>query len=233
MDYLLYLSSIKYNSLSEDTTISQSNQSLNKLYTEGNFEDVFSKLETSKGSSEYHYNLGTVYAKNSELVKARKHLELAYKDGYAPTQTLNNLNYVKQKLGVVNIEEPLSIEENILVFSESIPDFAIISFPLIVLILNIYFIKQLSKYIIVLLLVICTLPYGLKTFESSVSRSLSSKDLKVHEGPSEIFESLKEAPAGVKLYIKKIHDGWALISYPQDLRGWVREEDLLTLEGLK
>ena len=115
--------------------------------------------------------------------------------------------------------------------SSAFPNFSLITISLTIILLVAIFIKKLNKVLIFVFLLAAVVPVAMSCYFNSFSSALISKDIAVKEGPSKIFESFKTAPAGTKVFISRVHQGWALIKLPSDLRGWIPEQELLRFEG--
>lgn len=214
-----------------NTSTSTTLKSLESLYVNGNFDEAVKSLIAQKANFEtgpFHYNLGTLYAKKGDHAIARFHFEKAIKTGFIGDEVLNNLAYSTKTLQLDKVESDnfaLDIYYSSL-FS---------SFSILLMIIGFYFLlllilKKMQKISVkstACLLIIGLLPLGLKfILNKDLKEAILLKKSVVKEGPSAIFESHQELPAGIKLIVTKPRDGWYFIKYPTHFSGWVQNSDL-------
>lgn len=206
-------------------------KSLESLYVGGKFDEAIKSLIAQKANFEigpFHYNLGTLYAKKGEHAIARFHFEKAIKAGFIGDEVLNNLAYSTKTLQLDKVEsDNLALDVYYSSFFSS--------FSILLMIIGIYFLlvlmfrkmQKISLKATTALLIVGVIPLVVKfTMNRDLKEAILLKKSAVKEGPSAIFESHQELPAGIKLIVTKPKDGWYLIKYPSHFSGWVQSADL-------
>lgn len=206
-------------------------KSLESLYVSGKLDEAIKSLITQKANFEigpFHYNLGTLYAKKGEHAIARFHFEKAIKAGFVGDEVLNNLAYSTKSLQLDKIEsDNLALD---VYYSSFFSSFSILLMVLGIYFLIVLILKKMQKISLkttAIFLVIGIIPLALKlTLNRDLKEAILLKKSALKEGPSAIFESHQELPAGIKLIITKPKDGWYFIKYPSHFSGWVQNADL-------
>ncbi len=213
-------------------------KSLESLYTQGKVEEAINLLKENELNFDrplFHYNLGTMLVKNKQLPQARFHLEVAKVLGYKPTMVDNNIDFVKENLGLLRLEEPRNLKENYHVTIEGVPREYFVTFFLVSILLGLYFYKRVKRvWVLILFIVIsASLPFA-KVYQNQLMKvGIVSTDTPLREGPSDVFEQTGELPAGLKVFISEIRDdSWYFVESPKMFRGWV-ELKYLNLIGKK
>lgn len=219
--------------LMANTNINEISKSLETLYLDGKFDKAVDLLLESKNqlsAVDFHYNLGTVYAKMGDLGPGRYHLELALKKGYVGSDLLNNLTVIKSKLQGVDLSMSRDLGDQIISFLSSVPIMPVVSIVLVLMIASILlfkFKKVKSIYGLVLLVITSLLPLAIhqgvlanKTFAVNI------KEMKIYEGPSSVYDVRATLPGGSKFILGKSDGDWFFIDHPVDLAGWVKKEDI-------
>jgi hypothetical protein len=217
----------------KDNNMNELLKSLETLYLEGKYEQareqiLKNKLEFSEGL--FHYNLGTVLSKTGKVAAGRYHFEKAQKAGYVDTKNLNNLEYVKSQLQVNDLSTSDNFGDQAIESLMSIPVSLYLSMTLILFITFVLFIKYkiVSNNIVkILLFVIALSPIALnQLYLNKKSFAVSLQEVKLHEGPSKVYEEKGTVPAGAKFLLGRFDKGWVFIERPLQLSGWVRVEAL-------
>lgn len=173
----------------------------------------------------FHYNYGTVLYKLENYPAARYHFEIAKKNGLNNTELNNNLAVVKQELYTEQLD---SFKSQFLYKATSFNTQQYLSLTLLFLILGLVFYKSYKKvFIVPLFLILSLLPIGFKLgYVDKLNPAICLEESTIYEGPSEIFSSYGQLPAGMKVIIDKRDRGWSLIKSPENMTGWVRSKDL-------
>lgn len=206
-------------------------KSLESLYVKGNFDDSIKSLIAQKSSFEagpFHYNLGTLYAKKGDYAVARFHFEKAIKAGFIGDEVVNNLTFSTKSLQLEKIEsEGLFLDTYYSVlFSPLSVTFLVAGFYLLI-VLILKKLKTISARSTVVFLMIGILSLGIKYFlNQELKEAILLKKSVAKEGPSAIFESHQDLPAGIKLIVTKPREGWYFIKYPSHFSGWIQGSDL-------
>ena len=207
-------------------------KSFEELYIKSDFKGAASYLIQNKqhlDSGIFHYNLGTVYSKLNDLPAARFHLEKAIKEGFVNSSSLNNLNYINQKLQVDDLSTSNNFYDQCINTALSMPASAYLSFSLIIALASVFFLrskKQLNKMAIACTFALFFLPIGIYFYLSNVNYAIALKDVPVYEGPSKIFHEKGVVHAGSKIVLGEFKEGWFFIKNPISLSGWVSKDQL-------
>jgi hypothetical protein len=205
-------------------------QELRDLYLKENWKTLVEKIIESKeqfSSSQFHFNLGTIYAKKNDFAVARFHLEKSNKLTGFDTKVKNNLNYVVQKLEIPSLWERSSPLGKIdCIFEYTGPWsfgllFGVIAIAIYLKLKNRKIQYWLTAYAINLVL------FGLMYWHLDGLRyAVALKDVPLKEGPSELFSDVGEIKAGAKVILGNVDNGFWYVKEPIDYRGWAKAEDL-------
>lgn len=214
--------------------------------TDGLFEKLqtaYTKGEFAKGAElivqnnqiipapQYHFVLGTFYAKAQNFPVARFHLEKAGKLGYLPTEVHQNLKYVMSQMPNERaIEQDSGLTEKLWseTLSMSLGTALGISLLMILMVFLISWRNKLQSSRAVILGVVLSLTPMLYCV---VSKGLWSQAVvlspgTLFEGPSRIFSPGNTLNPGLKVIIKRPVNGWGLILSPSEYVGWVPVDQL-------
>ncbi|MDD0854810.1 hypothetical protein HBN50_17005 [Halobacteriovorax sp. GB3] len=217
----------------ENTSTTEVLKSLESLYLKGEFGkalELLIKSKTQFPTAEFHYNMGTVLAKQGDFAAARYNFELAIKNGTFSSAIKNNLEFTKTQLAITDISNSRESWELWLDRSLSVPYEATFSIVLVLLLgLTLLFrfnkIKSKIVYGLVsaLLLAIPLCHMGLhKKFDIAINL----KDQEIYEGPSSVYDSIGKLDAGAKIILGQIDKDWVMVEYPLKYAGWVKRETL-------
>jgi len=202
---------------------------LKDLYVNGKYKEYRSLLIKNKSiipESQFFYNLGTVEIKLKDYGFARYHLENSIIKGNTNTETLHNLNVVKQYIKKVDSD----VFTKTIYFSKTLPsDIWVISTLLLLIFFATYFkiskIKKMVFYICAVLISILPVSYKYIILnKKTVAIALEKIDFQ--DGPTVLFKKIGEIPLGEKLLLEKHNGDWWLVSQPEQLRGWVKSKNL-------
>lgn len=208
--------------------MSTESKSLESLYLKGDYKELkdnFLKNKDQYSAGIFHYNLGTVFAKEGNFAASRYHLEKAVKEGLLTPNLFSNLSFVKSKLSWSESEAAPAIIEWALL----LPAKAYISMSLGLLLVALLLIRpfKAARRWWVLFLALSLLPVAIKWMAvDGHYMGIALKELKIHEGPSQIYEEKSLVPEGAKFVVSKEHDGWFFIEYPLHLTGWISKENI-------
>jgi hypothetical protein len=178
----------------------------------------------------WHYNLSTVYAKLENWPEARFHLLLASKEGVTLPGMSQNLLLVEEKLEVVKLEKSLSTSDYLYKAAKFFTFGEFTTISLLFLLIGLLMLKKkpsFKRFSVLLILTLLPLAFSLVLKKYPEGIVLSSE--KVLEGPSVIFGSVAEIPAGVKVITHG--DGeWRQILSPSRFQGWIHQDALKELE---
>lgn len=204
-----------------------------ELYLKKDFKGASQYLLDNKlqmNSGIFHYNLGTVYSKMGDQAAARFHLEKSIKEGYINTSSLNNLNFVKAKLGVDDLSTSTSFPDQVVNVVTAIPTSAYFSLTLVlclILAIMIRFYKIQKKWLMVVCFLLAMSPVLFSNFYvKKINYAIALKDIPLYEGPSKIFNEKGQVRAGSKIVIGELKEGWFYVKFPLSLAGWINKDQL-------
>jgi tetratricopeptide (TPR) repeat protein len=210
-----------------------SDQSFEKLYLEKDYKGAVDYLLKNKqlfNSGIFHYNLGTSYAKLGELSTARYHFEKSIQEGYVNSSSLNNLNYIKIKLGVDDISSSTALPDQAINIATSLPVSAYSLMTLCLLLFAVVmlkFNKLQNKFKMICVFSSTLIPIALYSlYVTHLHPAIAFKDIPLQEGPSKIFVEKGKVRAGSKIIVGDFKDGWYFVKNPESLVGWVSKDQL-------
>ena len=199
---------------------------LESLYTKEEYSQARELLLKNKNlfsPGHFHYNIGTLYAKEGHLSAGRFHLEKALGKNYANKMVLNNLAVIKEQLSVG--EEASFLNQSLL-----IPPALFTSATLVMVLVLLVAIKRkiISSSVWGLLFAILALaPWSFQKFYlSGVTSAIVLKDAPLHEGPSKIYSRSGEIPAGSKVILGQLYNGHYLVISPPNYSGHIHRDFL-------
>ncbi|HXH73704.1 MAG TPA: hypothetical protein VNJ08_01975 [Bacteriovoracaceae bacterium] len=177
-----------------------------------------------------HYNLGTVYSQMENWALARYHFLQAHESGFSlPALTINQ-EAVEKRLEIDRLENPQSASDYLIKASLFAKEGIFTSMSLIFLVLGLLILKKnpnFKKVMLWTLLVVS--PVGLNYWVDSWPRLVVTEPQALSEGPSAIFNTNGELPAGVMIIVRGKGD-WQEVIYPSRFTGWVKTSALKKLE---
>lgn len=217
----------------EDTTIEDVLKTFEGHYVKKQYEEALQFLLKHKGqiSSELlDYNLGTVYAQLGNYPLSRYYLLMAEQKGFKTKQTYQNLKYIEEKLEVSRLEKPLTIQDYLIKTGLAVSDGFLLTLSLVVLIIGLVILKKKRSLLSISIFGLAViLPILLNLWINSWNQSIITKTTSLYSGPSAIFETSGEIPAGVRVLIKGDTE-WKEILYPSRFHGWIKNSDFKRLE---
>lgn len=180
----------------------------------------------------YLYNLGVVHAKMEDLPLARFYMEQSLKEGFSSLESVKNLKHIKEKLEVVALEEPKSFFDYTSYFSHQAPSSLYVSISLGLLLIILFYRKKFQTKLSLAFAILFALnPLGYKLLIlDSYKESVILQARYVYSVPSKMLGPSHEIPSGIKLILGKKYKNWVRIEYPNELKGWISSDDLLTLK---
>lgn len=198
-----------------------------KLYEQKDYPAALEALKKGAGeisSDAWNYNMGTVYAKLGNWPMARLHLIQSVKQGFSSEKLIQNLELVEEKLEIGKLEKPTSTADYVIQGSQFINGGVLTALSLIIFIIGLWKLKNKMNYNrVIFWSILMLLPLLINLWISHWPFGIVQKHTALRDGPSVIFPTKDELPAGVLvLSIKK--NGWTKIIYPSRFEGWVKEE---------
>jgi len=204
---------------------------LEKNYLNSEYDTSLKNILANKDKFDpgvFYYNSGTLYIKKGNYPVARYHLEKAIKKGYINSKVYNNLNTVKNYLGVESSSQ--SKVDVLTNFAMELPGQVYLSLTLLMLIfvITLFRFKYIKlKKTFVTLIVISLIPFLFSSFYLRNLRfAISFEEIEVREGPSGIYPKSNLVKAGTKLIVGSHSNGWVYIKSPVHLTGWTKKEAL-------
>ena len=198
--------------------------------------DYVNALKTLEGQQKdidlglWHYNMGTVLAEMNNWPMARLHFLLSEKSGLNTKQLNQNLLLVEEKLDLTRLEKPLSTSDYLLKASFVAADGPLVTLGFLMLAVGLYFLKKKPSLKSAAIFVVAVFtPLMLDLWIDAWPRQIVTSNKVIYEGPSALFSPLGELPQGVMILSNK-KDGWEEIIYPSRFAGWIKPEDLKSLE---
>lgn len=208
-------------------------KSLESLYTQERYAEAVELLQSSQASipsGQFHYNLGTLYLKLEEYGLARHQLEQALSEGFIHSALLNNLEFVQQKVSVVDLSLSSALWDRVYHFAMSVPQDIYIFVALLCIVLIMVSFKlmkkikwALSAVLLVFIGVLTYVHFGIVE-KNHVAIALSESE--VLEGPSNLYKKKYSLPSGAKILLGQNVDGWSYIKRPIHLSGWIRATEV-------
>ncbi len=177
-----------------------------------------------------HYNLGTVYLRMENWALARYHFLRADNAGFSRTELQQNMQLVEERLELSRLEHPLNSTDFIIKGALVVQNEILTSLSLILLVAGLIVLRKSASVLkVVLWSFIVILPIGLSYGIGMLPKYIVTEPLVLADGPSAIFDTTGELPAGV-MVIVKTKDDWKEIIYPSRFTGWVKASGLKKLE---
>lgn len=231
--FLAFYFGTEDNEIMSNTSMEELLKSVESLYLKGGFDEAIKLILEKKDlfeASFFHFNLGTLYAKNGMLAAARFHLEKASASGLTNELVINNLRFVRSRLNVMDLTSSSSTWDRVIDVASVIPADAYLSMSLFLAVIVIFFlwrntIRTLSGILICLM--IASIPLSFSSFYlSRLTFGVALENIQILEGPSKIFPQIGTVKAGSKILIGKRSGDYFLIKHPVTLTGWIKKDDL-------
>ncbi len=217
----------------EDTTIENALKTFEDLYLKKDYPNALLTLEKNQNEIEpglWHYNMGTVLGEMKNWPMARFHFILAQNSGYQSPQLLQNQQLTEIALDVERLEKPLGAPDYLIKSALIMSDGILVSLSLVILVVGLWILKKKSslKRAVVFLLIIAS-PLVADFWIHSWPRYIVTNAKTIYEGPSVLFGTRGELPAGI-MVLTNTKGEWEEIVYPSRFSGWVKKDGLKRLE---
>lgn len=207
-----------------DTVKDQEMSKLKQLVAEKKFQDAYKYLEGLKLDEPIlNFNLAYVKFYEGQPAQARALLEKIKYKGMFSKEVNSSLNFLKQELGIKNVELEYSKLDRSVIELASYPPFVIPSFSVFlttVFLILVYKSKKLFAFLIfgitILSMVIYSMVYSFQV-------EINEQEVTIYKGPSKIFEQVQVLPVGTRIISTKESEGWRFIEYPSIFKGWVKD----------
>ena len=190
------------------------------------------KLKSEIPTQDWHYNLGTILAKQEKWAEARLHLLKAQDLGFSGHEVSQNLAIVESSLDVEKLEKPVSGIDYGYKAALYLQDGLLTTLSLVIVVVGLLIIKKQPSFKrFVLMLGLVLIPMSLNFWINSWSQGVVMETTVLNDGPSKIFESHGEIPIGVRVIFDQ-EDSWLKIVYPSRYQGWVKTGSIRDLESI-
>ena len=217
----------------EDTTIEDVFKTFQAHYARKDYPNallVLQKNQSELSPGLWHYNVGIIKAQTQQWPEARFHFLKSRQAGFNSEQTANNLALTEEKLELVKLEKSLSTNDYLIKASLWAAEGVLTTFALLILVIAIFSLRKKRDYKLAsIYAVVMGIPLLLSLWIGSWTKSVVIQPQLVLDGPSVIFPSRAELPAGIFIVTRDKGD-WKEIIYPSRFNGWIKNAGLKSLE---
>lgn len=203
------------------------------FYAKGDLFNAWTELEKIRSSISpgvWNYNAGTLKAKMGTPAEARYYFLKAQAEGYREMDLENNLRIVEDQLEIKNVEKPLELSDYGIKFGLWAQQGFFTTLALAILVAGLLVLRRKKKILVLIVTVtLMMIPLGAEFWVKSWNKAVALESGQLLEGPSAIFASRGELPAGVLLVAKRA-GAWYEVHYPARFRGWVKANGIKELE---
>jgi len=208
-------------------------KSLESLYLEGNMAGALElsvKENNQFSPGHLYYNLGTIYAKTGDYAQGRYYMERAFKEGFDLPKVAHNLEIIKSNLTVRELGEAGGVFGSTFSYMLGVAPayytgLSLMLAILVLLLVRLKFFKKISLIVLFLLLSLAPLGFS-KFYLSKMDFGIALEEIKIYEGPSNIYSSIGALNPGQKIIVGQKDKDWVFIKYPESFRGWVAGKKL-------
>ena len=202
-------------------------------YLKKDYPNALITLEKNQSAMDlglWHYNIGTVYGKMNNWPMARFHFILAETSGLHSNELNQNQQLVEEKLEVEQLEKPIGTSDYLIKAGFIAADGPLLSIGFLFLAVGLWVLrkKPTLKSAAIFVFAVVT-PLMLDVWIDSWPRKIVVTPKPIFEGPSALFGTHGELPAGV-VVITNTKDDWEKIIYPSRFSGWIKSDGLQRLE---
>ncbi len=177
-----------------------------------------------------HYNSGTVYGEMKNWPLARYHFLLAEMSGMNSKELDQNKALAEGALEIERLEKPLETSDYLIKTGLIASEGPLLTIGLLFLVIGVWLLKKTPTLKNALLLVVAVAtPLMLDFWIDSWPKKIVTAPKVIHEGPSALFGTHGEIPAGV-MVITNTKDGWEEVVYPARFAGWIKSDAMKRLE---
>lgn len=217
----------------EDTTIENALKTFEDLYLKKDYPNALLALEKNQNMMEpglWHFNMGTVLGEMKNWPMARFHFILAEDSGLHSPKLIQNKLLAEHTLEIARLENPLDTSDYLIKSAMVMSDGVFVTLGLIFLVFGLWTLKKkASLKRAASFVLIVSLPFILDLWIDSWPRNIVTNLKTIYEGPSVLFGTKGELPAGV-MVLTNSKGEWEEIVYPARFSGWVKADGLKRLE---
>ncbi len=209
----------------EDTTIEAVLKTVEGLYAQKNYEGALLELQKNHAQvpeAIWHFNMGTTYAKLEKWPSARFHFLMAESRDLVSAKLTTNKSIVEEKIGTEKLEQPFAPGDYFVRAGLLVAEGMLTLVSLLFLVGGLLMLwRKRSVRAFALCLAVTVTALGLNLWIERWHRFVVIDPQTILDGPSAIFASRGEVPAGVFL-ISSPEEGWLRIIYPSRFEGWIK-----------
>ena len=217
----------------EDTTIKDVLETVQTFYTQKDYENALLALKENQSKIPeglWHYNMGTIYGKMEQYPLARYHLLMADKKGYNSEDLLSNTILVEEKLQIEKLEQSYSSSDFLFKAGLVARDGIFTLLGLILVLIGVISLwKKAGFRVWGSLFALAVLIISMNWLVDALDKKIVLEGQAIQEGPSAIFRTTDELPAGI-MVITTEKNGWLKIIYPSRFEGWIKDKGLRELQ---
>lgn len=174
--------------------------------------------------------MGTVYGEMNNWPMARFHFILAEKSGLHSKELIQNKKLAETKLEVSRLEKPLDASDYYIRVSNIAADGPLVTLGFLFLAIGVWLLRKKASFksAVIFILAVVT-PLMLDFWIDSWPRKMTSAPITLYEGPSALFGTIGEIPAGIVVITNK-KDEWEKVIFPSRFSGWIKPDHLESLE---
>jgi len=174
----------------------------------------------------YHYNLGTVQAQLGKLAEARANLLIADHEGFDSPELRENLTFVENALEIPRLENSIGVTDYLVKGSLFASQGAFTTLFLLILLAGLAGIRKTPSFKKLMLVIgVAVIPVCFNVVTLLWPRHIILKQQPLLEGPSTLFTTVQEIPAGVMIMGTQ-NGEWIKIFYPSRFAGWIQDKNL-------
>jgi hypothetical protein len=177
----------------------------------------------------WNFDVGTILAQLNDFPLARYHLLRAQSLGFDAHQVHNNLQLVEEKLELQRWEKPTTVSDYLVRGSLIAAQGWLSTLALLGLILGLVsFRRGFSAGRVLGMLLFVLIPLGFNWGIERFPKYILLRPAPLFDGPSVIFGSQGEVPAGVMVIGEEAGE-WQRVIFPSRFAGWIKRQNLQRL----
>ena len=202
-------------------------------YLNKDFNEALKVLEKNKSEIDlatWHYNMATLKAELNDWPVARFHILFAERLGMKSPSLDQNKLFIETKLDSARLEGPLNLSDYFITSAKVGIQGPLLTMSLLILIISLIWMKKTKKLTSAIMsIVLVVSPLLLNWWVVNWPWKIALEKKIIYDGPSTIFVTHSELPAGVVLITSK-KGIWEKIIFPSRFSGWIKSDGLKSLE---
>ncbi len=216
-----------------NNNIPQILKSLETKYSQKEYGEAIDLLLKNKDGLDpglFSFNLGTLYAKKGDFATARYHLENSISKGFLNSFTVKNHNFILAKLNANYNYYRESLIDTAMSYSLALPSSMFLSLSLTFVVIGLIICRNVKKYTIPIMAFFILMAGGVGLFKYHIHEKyqvgIVLNDVKLREGPSQIFDVSDTLDPGQKVILGKRIGNWFMVEFPLAISGWLESKEL-------